>query len=447
MNQTFSNSAEFIAQLQNIEQQINDKQLQEAALQLNQLGKTALHDPRLFVLGSRLAEAAGNFEGMLQAAQKAHQLAPEWPNASMRLARVLAGRDEADEAMSLVEDALAQAASQATSSARDTELLCQAATVAQRLNRHPQALQWWRKAEHINPEDFGIRHQIARSLIHCNDAESAVGILSSLLAQLPNHPGLLSDRLRARLNTQQYEQAIQDGQALLALDPFNEEYRFLMDLALSITPKTLPAAVITNLFDGYGVRMDHHLADPLQSILSADVADSILQWYPDRNVDVLDLGCGTGTLGASLGSLSGALIGVDLSQEMADKAIAQKVYDRIHRVNILDALQATPSDHYDVITALNVLTYLGDLTTVIPNAHRILAAGGRLVFSYLTCADDKAGYTLQNYRYTHQTDYVQELLEKTGFGEIHNEARTMCLVDGEPVQGFLVTARKPVTTT
>src|SRR5665647_1504056 len=153
MQTPYSHAEPYLAQLKNIEQQIKQNQLQEAALQLNLLVKTNAHDPRLFLLGSRLAEAARNPNGMLVAARKAHEIAPQWPVATIHLAAVLASRGEAEEAMSLAAQAIQQATSQATQAGIGTELLIKAATVAHRLGFHPQALQWLRQAEQISPDD------------------------------------------------------------------------------------------------------------------------------------------------------------------------------------------------------------------------------------------------------------------------------------------------------
>ena len=174
-----------------------------------------------------------------------------------------------------------------------------------------------------------------------------------------------------------------------------------------------------------------------------DVAQWILDWYPDKKVDVLDLGCGTGLLGASLGPLKGVIVGVDLSTKMIEKAAQRGVYAQFNQVNVLDALQATPESHYDVITALDVLIYVGDLSTVIPNAHRILTPSGRFVFSCEAAPQKVKTFALQaTQRFVHQQDHVNKLLKAAGFGQIQMETRALRLEAGEPVQGFVVTAQK-----
>ena len=441
MNNPFSHDDVFIAQLKSIEQQINQNQLQEAAAQLNLLVKTAPHDPRLFILGSYLARASRNPDGMLLAARKAHSLAPQWPIATMHLASVQASRDQVLEAMALAEQALEQAESQ---TGEDMELLAKAASIAQRLFRFDTALKWLHQAEKLNPGDIILRQQIGRTLSSKGDHAGAIDVYSGLLMQFPKSSSLLMDRMRACLAGGQMEQAIKDAQALTDLDPTNEEYRFYLAIARGETPATQPSSIVERLFDGSADYFDRHLVLLLQYKLPEDVAKMIHQWHPDRKGDVLDLGCGTGLLGARLGPIEGVLVGVDLSLQMIEQAKLCGVYDSFHHVNIIDALRETPDNLYHVIAALEVLNYIGDLSSVIPNARRILLPGGHFVFSCETGADGDPNYVLQDtYRYTHQRDYVLQLMHDAGFEGITLEDRVLRKNMGQPVHGFLITARTP----
>lgn len=441
MNNPFSHDEVFIAQLKSIERQINQNQLKEAAEELNLMAKTAPHDPRLFILGSYLARASRNPDGMLQAARKAHSLAPQWPIATMHLASVQASRDQVLEAMALAEQALEQAASQ---TGDDIELLAKAASIAQRLFRYDTALTWLHRAEKLNPGDIVLRQQIGRTLSSSGDNVGAIGVYSDLLSQFPRNPSLLMDRLRACIATRQLEQATIDAEALTSIDPTNEEYRFYLAIARGETPASQPRAIVERLFDSGADYFDRHLILLLQYKLPEDVAKMIHQWHPDRKGDVLDLGCGTGLLGASLGPIHGVLVGVDLSMQMIEQAKLLGVYDSFHHVNIIDALQATPDNLYHVITALEVLNYVGDLSTVMPNARRILLPGGHFVFSCEAGADGDPKFALKDtYRYTHQRDYVLQLVQAAGFEDIELEDRVLRKNMGQPVLGFVITARKP----
>jgi len=440
MTRPYSHTEQYIAQLKRIEQDISENRLEQAARQLNSLAKNSSHDPRLFLLGSRLAEAAGNADGMLVAARKAHQLAPQWPVATIHLAEVLASRGEAQEAIATAGMALQQTIAQ---SKPDMELVSKAVTMARRANRHDLALQWLRQVERVNPDDITIRHQLAGSLADAGDYQNAILAFTELLATRPGHVVLLNDRMRTFIRAGKLEQAVVDGEALVAAQPDNEAYQFYLNVARGQTPQTQPASVVIELFDAYAARFDRELVVQLKYKLPRQVAEMIHQWHPDRKGDILDLGCGTGLLGVCLGPLEGVLVGVDLSAEMIAQAARHGVYDKFHQVNLLAALQATPDAQYHVITALDVFIYVGDLKPVIGNAHRILLPGGRLVFSCESGANGVGDYALQpTLRFSHQRSYVERLLEEAGFEDVRVEDQILRYEADHPVQGFLVVARK-----
>ena len=144
-----------------------------------------------------------------------------------------------------------------------------------------------------------------------------------------------------------------------------------------------------------------------------------------------------------LGRIDGFLIGVDLSEAMTAQAMRHNVYDRFHHVNVLDALQETPASLYDVIAALDVFIYAGALSTAVPNAHRILVPGGRLIFSCETAQEDEADLVLRpTGRYAHKRSQVEALCRSAGFAEVSIEASDLRLEAGQPIAGYLVVATK-----
>ena len=440
MSSTTLREQEHVKQLQYIERVIGENRLTDAARMLNTLAKTAPQDPRIFLLGSLLAEAANNLDGMLTAAKKAVDLAPGWPVASIRLAGVYSAKGQASLAVQTAEQAIFEA-TQDNSLA--TEYLTRAAAIAVKCQHYPQAALWAEQASAMAPESAQLKHLMAEAQAYNGQYEEAIALYTELLSQEPDNTDFLHDRLLAYINTAQTPLAQQDAERLVALAPDNETFNYYASMLNGETPATQPASVVTRLFDTSAAQFDQHLVGSLQYTLPQDVAQWILDWYPDKKVDVLDLGCGTGLLGASLGPLKGVIVGVDLSTKMIEKAAQRGVYAQFNQVNVLDALQATPESHYDVITALDVLIYVGDLSTVIPNAHRILTPGGRFVFSCEAAPKKVKTFALQaTQRFVHQQDHVNKLLKAAGFGQIQMETRALRLEAGEPVQGFVVTAQK-----
>jgi len=440
MSSTTLREQEHVKQLQYIERVIGENRLTDAARMLNTLAKTAPQDPRIFLLGSLMAEAANNLDGMLTAAKKAVDLAPGWPVASIRLAGVYSAKGQTSLAVQTAEQAIFEA-TQDNSLA--TEYLTRAAAIAVKCQHYPQAALWAEQASAMAPESAQLKHLMAEAQAYNGQYEEAIALYTELLLQEPDNTDFLHDRLLAYINTAQTPLAQQDAERLVALAPDNETFTYYASMLNGETPATQPASVVTSLFDTSAAQFDRHLVGSRQYTLPQDVAQWILDWYPDKKVDVLDLGCGTGLLGASLGPLKGVIVGVDLSTKMIEKAAQRGVYAQFNQVNVLDALQATPENHYDVITALDVLIYVGDLSTVIPNAHRILTPGGRFVFSCEAAPKKVKTFALQaTQRFVHQQDHVNKLLKAAGFGQIQMETRALRLEAGEPVQGFVVTAQK-----
>ena len=437
---SFSNDAKYVAKLQLVERQIAANDLQLAALGLNDLMKTQPHDPRVFLLGSCMARAANNSQGEFQLAVKAHHLAPQWAPATIHLATVLAGAGQTEQALVLA----GQAVEQATTPADAVELLMKAATLARQVVNPVKALGWLRQADGLRPGVSATRYKLAMTLIATEEFGEAIDVLSPEILSHPTVTALLAARFTACLGAGQTEQALSDALALVALEPDNETYAFYLAFARGENPPVVPPALMQQHFDEFASTFDQHMVVGLRYKVPRDVAQMIQAWHADKKVDVLDLGCGTGLLGASLGPMEGVLVGVDLSNEMIRQAQRHGVYHRFHHVNLLDALIATPADLYHVITALDVLVYLGRLDSVMEGAFRILLPGGRFVFCCESNPKDGHDFLLQRtLRYTHSPKYLDRLLQQVGFVDVNVEQRVIRQgVDG-PVQGVLVTATKP----
>ena len=441
MNSAVTPSNLFVRQLQAAELLIAQNRLQEAASTLNTLARQAPNDPRLFLLASLMANAANNPKGMITAAQKAVELAPEWEVASIRLAEVYSQLDQSNLAVETAERAISESIKNSTLNA---ELLSKSATIALKDRQFNRAIQWCLKATELEPANLNLKHRLAQALAHNSEFEKAVEIYSDLLQVSSDNQVILFDRLLANLNLGNIDLAHADASTLHKIDPENDTYQYYDELFRGRTPRTQPAQVITNLFNSLADNFDEHLVTNLKYSLPKDIAEKIAGWYPERNLDLLDLGCGTGLLGANLGRIDGAFVGVDLSTVMIEKAQRLNVYAQFNQINILDALKATRENYYDVITALDVLNYVGDLEPVIPNAHRILTNGGRFVFSFESAPKnvETFGISIASQRFFHHKDYVSILLKSAGFSNFEIEESSLRLEDKQPVMGFVVIAQK-----
>ena len=84
--------------------------------------------------------------------------------------------------------------------------------------------------------------------------------------------------------------------------------------------KTAPAQYIRNLFDFYAPKFDKHLVEKLNYRNPKLFLEQVLKVTHRRDLDVLDLGCGTGLCGLEFRSYARQMVGVDLSPEMVKLA-------------------------------------------------------------------------------------------------------------------------------
>ncbi len=212
-------------------------------------------------------------------------------------------------------------------------------------------------------------------------------------------------------------------------------------------PKTASAAYVEDIFNDYAPIFDEKLAE-LGYRAPALILKALQPHLPPPNRDlvVLDAGCGTGLCAPLLSPLAQHLDGVDLSPKMLEKAKTKNLYDRLEKRELTAFLNDAP-DTYDLIVAADVLCYFGDLAEAADGFRQALVPTGRLGFSVERLADDDAvagGYRLdQSGRYKHDEAYVARVLEEAGLILIDIAREDLRSEYGIPVGGLIVTAAKP----
>jgi SAM-dependent methyltransferase len=121
---------------------------------------------------------------------------------------------------------------------------------------------------------------------------------------------------------------------------------------------------------------DHGLRDP--SVRGAWAA-RLRDWLPERAGDVLDVGCGTGSLSLVASEQGHRVTGVDLSPRMIDLARA-KLAGRDAVFLAGDAVAPPVGERrFDVLLGRHVLWALPDPARVLRHWRGLLRPGGRLV--------------------------------------------------------------------
>ncbi|MFD5270578.1 class I SAM-dependent methyltransferase [Streptomyces sp. NPDC058335] len=121
---------------------------------------------------------------------------------------------------------------------------------------------------------------------------------------------------------------------------------------------------------------DHGLRDP---DVRAAWADRLRDWLPDRACDLLDLGCGTGSLSLLAAERGHRVTGVDLSPAMIDRA-RTKLAGR-DAVFLVGDATAPPvgEERFDTVLVRHVLWTLPDPGRALRHWRDLLRPGGRLV--------------------------------------------------------------------
>ena len=202
-------------------------------------------------------------------------------------------------------------------------------------------------------------------------------------------------------------------------------------------PERMADAHVAALFDLYAPSFD----DSLRGFLSyraperlVDAVHSVLGGR--RELDVLDLGCGTGLAGPLLRPIARRLEGIDLSTGMLDKARERGVYDMLRAGEITAELAASTASH-ELIVAVDVLVYFGALETLFQHVARRLAPGG--LFAFTVEKGTAPGYRLQpTARYVHHLDYLRSCASAAYLHPVLEREETLRKQAGQPVTGHVV---------
>jgi predicted TPR repeat methyltransferase len=246
-------------------------------------------------------------------------------------------------------------------------------------------------------------------------------------------PGLFQAALRA------YETARD-------LDP-EDTLGMLVHLARLGGDAALPVlspAYLRALFDGYAGRFERHLVEGLGYCGPALLCAALDADGPRRYRDAIDLGCGTGLMGAALGPRVERLTGVDLAPAMLALARRKGIYARLVEAGIDGFLADAPAASADLCVAADVFIYVGALEGVLAGIARVLRPGGRVAFTVQS--HDGAGVVLgPDGRYAHADACIAKAAAQAGLADLALRPAAVRRERGHDVPGRTVIAVKPET--
>jgi predicted TPR repeat methyltransferase len=419
-----------------IEGEIRAGRLRAAAAALDALTAGNPADARIHLCAAALARAAAKPTMEIEALKRAVSLAPGTQQILIELAKALSRHACHRQAVVAVNRAIELAP-------ENIPALAVAVAVAEAAGAPALALRYLQSAAALRPDDTSVRRALGRNLTRQGRYAEAEPHLSAVLDAFPEDLPALKWLSSCLLELGRREEAGGLLQRIQTLAPDEPTLPYYLALARGETPPTVPPGMTREIFDNYADRFDAHLLGALQYRVPQRVAGLIRQRTPSLNIDVLDLGCGTGLIGTELGRVDGSLVGVDLSAKMLEKAAMLGVYSDLKQADLLDALRQTPPGSFDYVTATDVFIYVGDLSEVIPAAFACLRGGGALVFSCESANEAEGDLVLRaSKRYAHSRTSIESLCRNAGFSHCSFDTIDLRLENNAPIAGFIALAEK-----
>jgi predicted TPR repeat methyltransferase len=355
-----------------------------------------------------------------------------------------------------------------------TEVYTNLGSALQSCNRIDEAIAAFRQAIKINP-DYALAHNnLGNALREAGEKDEAIASFRNAIGLNPNYALAHYNLGNALYAEGELDKAIASFRNALAVDPDNKSVVHNLAMALMETGKTNEAIIqfkhilqldssnlqaktllaalqgeaaadahahrenVERYFDDFAETFDQHLVEKLEyktpEIINLSVRSLIGPEHEE--LDVLDIGCGTGLCGPLFRDLARTLTGSDLSELMLEKAKQRGVYDKLVSGDMLDFLNPI-SDAYDLIIAVDVFVYIVDLAQIFMAAAQALRSGGLFAFS-LEAEEEGVAYVLRpSGRYAHSMSYIRRLMDDAGLQELSVEKCVLRKDMNQPVNGYI----------
>lgn len=291
------------------------------------------------------------------------------------------------------------------------------------------------------------RADYARMLAESGDMQAAAELMVQALELAPDWAAGWFRLATALEKAGDTDGAVAALDKVLSLDPTDLFGARLKRAVLGGTeaPAAPSSRYVARLFDDYAHRFEAALVERLNYV----VPERLAAILPEAQFGTgIDLGCGTGLFGPHVRARLDRLEGYDLSTRMLAKAAEKGVYDHLAVADLTrdeeeSGLFAEGFGRYraGLVSAADVLMYLGDLTPFFRLAAALLQPSGLLAFSVEDGGE--ADVRLQpSLRYAHGAAHVVSGLAAHGFAVIETETLTIRMDGGKAVAGVLFLARK-----
>ncbi len=379
----------------------------------------------------------GKLEEAIEAYKKALSIKPNFVEAYYNIGIALQDQGKLEEAIEVYKKALlinpeyAQAYNNMGNTLKDQGKL-------------EEAIKAFNKALSLKPDYAEAYNNIGIALQDQGKLEEAIEAYNKALLIKPDYASAIFHLGKSLKQLGQTDESIKYFEQNLSLDP-QDTLGAELELVL-LGQKNIPSKTPqTYMLDFYKKRSNRWNKDSNNKngkynghVLIKNAFSSLMR-APDK-MDVLDLGCGTGSLASYLRPFSKKLDGVDLSLDMIKFAKAKGFYDALYQRDIETYLEEI-SDQYDVIVAAAVLIHFFDLEKVLSLIWNSLKENGSLIFSVFE--GSKIDKELNEFlMYSHSKDYINGLANSLGFKVNYLKTAIHEYHRGKPINALIYVLQK-----
>jgi predicted TPR repeat methyltransferase len=275
----------------------------------------------------------------------------------------------------------------------------------------------------------------AKALALSSNPEKAEATLQRALVFRPGDPTILCELGDVQLAL---------GKAPLALKSFEAALRTSPDHAYARHMATALAGsghgndnYVAALFDGYADYFDEHLTGKLHYRVPEALVERLGRHRPVFG-NVLDVGCGTGLVGAALGQKAAAIDGIDLAPKMVEKARARGIYRHLTVGEATTVISTDPvlRGPYDLVIAADVFIYVGAIESLLAAMVNALASDGLIAFSVETSRGQDVEIRPSG-RFAHSDAYIAQMAALHGLVILERSEHDIRSERDRPISGAL----------
>lgn len=402
----------------------------------------------------------GEIEKSKKYALAAQQLNPASDDVSLILGLIAQKENNQPEAKTYFQTAVEQ-------NPRNIAALLNLANIETNENNFEQAEKRYKKALDLDPNNLDAHINYANMLYqqqrlsealeeyraavilnpHSAETSNNIGIILKDLGEFEDALGLFFNAYN--LDADRIEYSVNIMETLILLYRRDKETALLIaENWLKHSPQNTFAQHTNAAFKGeklednkvYTEKLFDNFADNYELVLEKiaySVPGRIKDLAGDVKGTIVDLGCGSGLVGKALKNAENQIIGVDLSQNMLNKATEKGVYAELIKSDILEFCQnRLPQLQTSLIVAADVFGYIGNLAPVFS------ALKGKNICFSIEVSAETDDYKLNDAgRYRHNPAYIDRLLQENAFTQINKYDLSLRQENGEDVKGLLYFAK------